>query len=200
MLAGESWSSIWNWGALAVAVVVAAGAIRSIARAFSAPDLLDERFTDRQRRARAGLEADHIIPALAHLVSAAASQVPGWSGSQLSEDDLSNLMQDELNSADYLDDLRKLGRLAGNYDRISTSYSGAEQSARVRGIAGIVSLAGLAYPAFWLVTSQDATNVWLWLSGVGTALAVVTMLGAWVNETRLRTRLVRLCRDYEHAS
>jgi hypothetical protein len=181
-------------------IAVAAGAIRSIARAFTAPDALDARFTDRQRRARAGLEADHIIPSLAELLSDASSRLPAWSITQTSEDELRSLLQDELNAADYLDSLRALGRLALDHDSITTSYTGAERAARVRGYAGISALLGLIYPAFWLITDQETTNWGVWTSSSFTVVSAVAMLGAWANETRLRIRLVRLCRTYERAA
>lgn len=200
MIAGEALGAGWNWGAIAAILVVAGSSIRSIARAFTAPDALDARFTDRQRRARAGLEADHIIPSLAHLLTDAAEEMPGWAVSQTSQEELTSLLQDELNSTDYLESLRALGRLARDHDRISSSYSGAEVSARIRGVAGLLTLLGLAYPAIWIATSQGRTTFLLLASTMIALLATAAMLGAWANETRLRTRLVRLCRDYERTA
>jgi hypothetical protein len=197
MSTSEASTALWNWGAIAVFIALAAGAIRSIQRAFTATDYLDTHFTERQRRARAGLESDVIVPRLANLFAKAGEQLPGWSRSQLTEQELTALMQDELQSADYIDDLRDLGSLARDHDDIDTSYTGAERSARTRGFAGVGVVVFGAYPGYWFASDQENTSPLFWVLIGFALLASTVMVISWVVETRLRHRLVRLCRTYE---
>ncbi len=200
MLADNAASGLWDWGAVGVVIVLAGGAFRSIQRAFAATDVLDARFTDRQRRARAGLESDYIIPQLARLLVNAAERLPSWSLTQMTENELAQLMQDELQNVDYIDDMRQLGGLARDYEWIAASYDGAERWARIRGFAGILVLAALVYPGIWLAGNRGKANAVLWVSVAAGMAATACMLISWVVETRLRNRLVRLCRRYERSS
>lgn len=189
---------VLDWSALGVIVILFAGALATARRGLTSAETLDQAFGERQRRARTSLEANHIVPGLAALLSDVAVRVPPWVLTATATEEMTSYVQDELQSYDYLDQLRQLGALAMEYDNVDSLYASAERWARRKGIAAVILAAALVYPALWIgIPSWRLPDAWTWVSST-IAIAALNAVGVcWTMETRCRTLLTRLCRRYQ---
>jgi hypothetical protein len=187
-----------DWGAIAFFAVLLGAAIRSIKVGFGITDALDARFGDRPLRAQAALVSNHAIPALAKVLVEAAEKLPAWALTETTSDELSALMQDELLSYDYVGNLRELGNLAVDHDRLDTNFSRAETWGLVRGIAGAAMAVCLVFLGIWVLDVEWNPAAWLviFVAALG-AIALTALSCSWCADIVYRRRLVMLCRKFE---
>jgi hypothetical protein len=186
-----------DWGAIAFGVACLGMAIKNIKDGFGATESLDQRFADQQVRAKASLVSNVAVPGLARLLSIVANRLPGWALSQTTTDELSAMMQDELQSFDYVDDLRSLGDLANDHDDIDGLFLRAERWGTLRGWGGVGLVLSVVFLVPWvLFGGWDPPLGWVLAF---TALGAVSLLAAgtaWAMTIYLRRRLTTLCRKY----
>lgn len=195
--AGRADSLPLDLAAVAVFLVLAAGAIRSIVRGFRSTDDLDARFGDQQVRARTSIEANHVVPSLGRLLAGTVEDLPGWVITGTTVGELERLMQDELAGADYVQQLRQLARLANDHQNVDLFFQRADKWGLIQGFGGGGLLLGLVPWGAWFGFSAWHAPAWLlWLASILVVGSVVVLVVAWSMDTMYRRRLVRLCRRY----
>lgn len=189
---------VLDWGAVVAMGVVVGVAIRSTKQGFGTTDSLDARFAEKQARAKSGLISNYAVPALADLLTEVTQQLPPWALTQTTSGELGALMQDELQSFDYVSRLKDLGALATDHESIDALFDRAEKWGLVRGWGSLLLIPVLVFFAVWMLIGGWNPPSWLLLTlgFVGAALVVATSL-SWGADMVLRRKLVKVCRRYE---
>jgi hypothetical protein len=172
-------------------------AIRSTKQGFGATDSLDARFAEKQARAKSGLISNHAVPALADLLSDVTEQLPPWAVTQTTSGELGALMQDELQSFDYVSRLKALGELATDHESIDSLFGAAEQWGFVRGCSSLLLIPILVFFAVWMLIGGWDPPVWLLvLAALVGLVAFIAASLSWGADIVYRRRLVKVCRRY----
>jgi hypothetical protein len=187
-----------NWGAVAVIAIVAIGALAAARRGFSSKNALNERFRDQRAQARAGLEANHIVPQLTALIMDVTLPLPSDTFSDRTEEEIRGLVSSQLRATGFRPQLSELQRLANDDSALNRHYKRAQGFALAKAWAGIACLPGLSLVGTDLSLDGFELNDDLILGGwIVLALAGVAAAVFWSLETREKNALVTVCERYE---
>jgi len=179
-------------------IVLALVVSQAARKGFQSPAAVEERYRDVRPRIRAAIEADHLISALANLVVEAIKPIPPEAlQSEASADPLRRLLEDNLQGADYLPLLDRLGNLAADHRNVARYVDQARAWGLRKGWGAVGTLGGYVYPAIWICVTGNRLARWPFIPSVivGTSGLVLFTLSS-IQEAIMMNRLGDLSRRY----
>jgi hypothetical protein len=164
-------------------IAIVGGTILAISNAFLGPENIRKAFRDDRERTRSAIEADHVIPEIASLVSE-IGEAMGY-GDALAR----STVAASLNSVDYLGRLRALSQFYGDYSDCDRLMKEAGRWSRRRGQGLMIFVPGISL-AFGPQSLGWNLPSWIMPSGGALLLVGLTVAGiSWWQETSVRNRL-----------
>lgn len=187
-----------DWGVVAICVILGAGALAAVRRGFSSREALNERFKGQQAQARAGLEANHVLPRLTQLVMDVTLPLPADTFVERTDEDIAGLVASQLRATGFRPQLTELQRLASDDTSIDSHYNRAHTFGRGKAWSGVGFFPGLLVVGTDIALDGFELEPALVICGwVALGLATLALGVFWSFETHEKNALVSVCERYE---
>jgi hypothetical protein len=175
---------------MAVVLVLDGGALVAVRQWLQAPATLFRNYDQDRRKARAAIEGEHVVPALAGLIVRVNRQA-GLEGFQDQA-----TVEATMQSVGYLASLQRLSGLYGDYADIERLCREALNYARWKGIAAIGFLVSFTLVVAWLVLQGPSFSWPLIATAVFAIASSVLSVAAWAQESLIYNRLTTIFERY----
>lgn len=189
-----------DWGLLAtLGLPILAFCLTTLRLAFGSDDRLQEKYGSRRQAARAKLHGEQIVPGLARLLAAPFDNDPDrLLDSIASGESLDYVLEVELASVDYLEELARLSELYADHNGMDRHQDQARTYDRRQIPVLLVLLVAGCYWAVTLALSNSPLPSWTsWAAGICALAALVTVLVFIGLSLAACNDLARLLRRYE---
>jgi hypothetical protein len=181
-----------DWGAAAVFLVLLAGAIAVIVRAYGAPDAVFRTYQNNLDRTKAAIDSNEVIPRLVRLMEAVLFRATGGAISLPAVD-----IEGSLRWAGHLETLAALSALYTDLGRLDELPASIVRWSRVRAVAAVIGLITLVPAAVHFSVASAPVPIDIWVGGAGTALVAFAVAGtAWFLDASNRNAMTAIFRRY----